>query len=374
MDIQNNLALLRVKRGLKASQLAVEAGVSRPTIYAIEAGIYVPNTAVSLKLARILEASVEQIFQIEPEAKDLAEVAEAIVLDDPESMQSGQPLRLCSVNGHIVAVPTEQESWGLSPTDAIFLAPIRGGKRNANAKVEIFGHGWNNPNRILITGCDPSASLLSLALLRQGYELMIAYKNSSRALELLHEGLVHIAGTHLADKVTGKTDLGPITKMFPRSSVAVISYAMWQEGLVVAHGNPKRILSIRDLARKDVQITNRELGAGCRHLMDDLLQKHGIAVSEVRGYDRATVGHLPAARLVHSGEVDCCIGTQAGARALGLDFIPLVQKPYHLVIRRKYLTLPPVQILIETLARSSFRREVEASVGYDMRNAGSRLV
>jgi putative molybdopterin biosynthesis protein len=209
---------------------------------------------------------------------------------------------------------------------------------------------------------------------RQGCELIIAYENSSRSLELLHEGLVHIAGTHLIDKSTGKTDLLPITKLFPRNSVAVISYAIWQEGLVVIQGNPKKIAGITDIARKDVKITNREPGAGCRRLLDDLMKQHGIAVSQVKGYDRITLGHLPAARLVQSGEVDCCISTQAGARALGLDFIPLAQKPYHLVLRRKQLELPPVQALLETLARASFRREVEACVGYDMHTAGDRLV
>ena len=121
-------------------------------------------------------------------------------------------------------------------------------------------------------------------------------------------------------------------------------------------------------------MTNRELGAGCRRLLDDLMQQHGITVAQVEGYDRVTLGHLPAARLVQSGEVDCCISTQAGARALGLDFIPLAQKPYHLVIRRKYLDLPPVQTLLETLGRASFRREVEACVGYDMHTSGDRLV
>ncbi len=374
MDVQNNLARLRAKRGLGAAQLAAEVGVSRQTIYAIEAGTYVPNTTVSLKLSRILETTVEEIFQLEPENEVTEEIAEARLLGDPESMLAGQPLRLCKVNEHLVAVPPESGRWGLPPTDAVLLAPIRGSKRNSNAKVQIFGNGWKNPARILIAGCDPSASILQSSLQRQGCELVIVYENSSRALELLQEGMVHVAGTHLVDKVTGKTDLLPITKLFPRNSVAVVSYAMWQEGLVVAQGNPKRIAGVTDIARKDVKITNRELGAGCRRLLDDLMQQHGIAISQVKGYERVTLGHLPAARLVQSGEVDCCISTQAGARALGLDFIPLAQKPYHLVIRRKQLDLPPVQMLLETLGRASFRREVEASVGYDMRTAGDRLV
>ena len=141
----------------------------------------------------------------------------------------------------------------------------------------------------------------------------------------------------------------------------------------MALGNPKKISGISDLARKDVQITNREPGAGCRLLLDDLLRKHDIASSRVKGYERITLGQLPAARLVQSGEVDCCVSSQAGARALGLSFIPLAQKPYHLVIRRTHLELPPVQALIETLGRAAFRREVEACIGYDMQTAGDRL-
>jgi molybdate-binding protein len=78
--------------------------------------------------------------------------------------------------------------------------------------------------------------------------------------------------------------------------------------------------------------------------------------------------------LVQSGEVDCCISTQAGAGALGLDFIPLVRKPYHLVIRRAQLDLPPIQLLIETLSRASFRREMEACIGYEMQTSGERVV
>jgi putative molybdopterin biosynthesis protein len=208
---------------------------------------------------------------------------------------------------------------------------------------------------------------------KQGFEMVIAYENSSRSLELLQDKLVHIAGTHLTDNVAGKKDLPSITKIFGRNSVAVISYAVWQEGLVTGKGNPKKISSVVDLARKNIRIANREAGAGCRRLLDDLLRENGLDGKHVKGYDRVVVGHLPAARLVRSGEVDCCVSTEAVARALGLHFIPLVQKPYHLVLRRAQLNLPPIQALIETLGHASFRREVESCTGYVMRTAGDLI-
>lgn len=374
MDIRNNLTQLRLKRGFGATQLAAEVGVSRQTIYAIESGAYVPNTAVSLQLAHVLEVSVEELFQIEKKESASVEITEAVFLGDPESMQPGNSLRLCRVNGQVIAVPPDSGNWGLAPTDAILLAPIRDGKHNVNARIEVFGHSWDNPTRILIAGCDPSAPILAHTLDRQGCELAISYHNSSRSLELLEQKQVHIAGTHLLDESTGKADLLPITKMFPRNAVAVFSYTIWQEGLVVPKGNPKKISGIRDLLRKDVRIMNREPGSGCRQLLDDQLAKHGIASDKVRGYDEITLGHLPAVRRVHTGEADCCIGLQAGARALGLDFIELNRKPYHLVIRRKLLELPSIKTLLETLSRASFRREMEACTGYDMRTAGDRLI
>lgn len=374
MDVRNKLAELRAKRGLGAAQLAARAGISRQTVYAIEAGTYIPNTAVSLKLAHILDTSVEEIFKIEPERKRPNDTVEAIVLGHTESMAPGQPLRLCNVDGHLVAVASEPGSFGLSPSDAVLLTPIRAEKRHANAKVQILGDEWKKPNRVIVAGCDPSVSILAHFMQQQGYELVVAFENSSLSLELLRDRFVHIAGTHLMDKVTGKTDLLPITRTFGRNAVVVITYAMWQEGLVTAQGNPKRIAAIADLARKNIRITNREPGAGCRRLLDDLMREQGISGKQVKGYDRTTSGHLPAARLVRSGEVDCCISTEAVARALGLDFIPLAQKPYHLVIRRMHLGLAPIQALLETLSRAAFRREVEACTGYSMRTAGDRLV
>src|SRR3974390_3040996 len=55
---------LRVARGLGATELARQAGVTRQTIYAIESGDFVPNTAVALKLAGLLEVSVEELFSL----------------------------------------------------------------------------------------------------------------------------------------------------------------------------------------------------------------------------------------------------------------------------------------------------------------------
>lgn len=376
MNVRNTLSQFRAKRGIGAAQLASMAGVSRQTIYAIEAGNYVPNTLVSLKLAHILEISVEDLFQLEQEQGPIDAISEAVLLGDAESLPPGHPLRLCRVNHHIVAVAPERSSWSIPAADAYLLDTPRGISAQpytSKAKVRIVNDGWKDPSRLLIAGCDPAASILSSTLLRNGCELILAFENSSRALTLLRAGFVHLAGTHLAGSEDGDIDVSPIVSMFPRNSIAIFSYADWREGFAVARGNPKQIAGISDLLRREVRLVNREPGSGCRRLLDDLLTQAGIPPARVRGFNRIVEGQLPAARLVQSGEADCCVCAEAPARSLGLDFIPLVEKPYHFVIHREHLDLPAIQTLLATLGKSSFRREVEACAGYDMREAGKRI-
>lgn len=374
MEILTNLAALRTRRGRGAADLAAQVGVSRQTIYAIEAGTYIPNTSVSLRLAHALETTVEEIFQIAPEEGPRDEVVQTTVIGDEASMKPGQPVQLCSVGGRFVAVVAEPGSWGLPPAEAVLLELTRRGKQRSQGKVKVLGDRWKKSSRILMAGCDPSVSFLAQAMYAQGCELVVTFANSAHALDLLRDELVHIAGTHLVNRTTGQTDLGAITKGFPPASITVIAYADWEEGLVTAAGNPKGIRGVSDLIRKDIRFTNREPGAGCRRLLDDLLKRHRIPHGKIAGYDRIALGHLPAARMVLNDEVDCCVSTRAVARGLALNFVPLASKPYHLVLRSEHLALPPVQAMLDIIGRTSFHREVEACTGYNMRAAGSRVL
>tara|TARA_B100000214_G_scaffold351815_1_gene306550 strand:- start:69 stop:281 length:213 start_codon:yes stop_codon:yes gene_type:complete len=62
--LKNNLEELRRSAGLTQKELSESAGVSRKSINAIENGIYIPSTLLSLKIAKTLKCNVEDIFQI----------------------------------------------------------------------------------------------------------------------------------------------------------------------------------------------------------------------------------------------------------------------------------------------------------------------
>ncbi len=207
-----------------------------------------------------------------------------------------------------------------------------------------------------------------------GVELVLAHRNSSQALSLLKQGAVHIAGTHLRDESSGESNIPEIGRIFAKNRVAVVTFAVWEEGILMARGNPKEIRGVEDLARGGVRFVNREAGSGSRRLLDSHLKRLKIPSASVAGYQNLASGHLAAGWQVRTGSADCCIATQAAARLLGLDFVPLATERYDLVMRRQHVDLPVVQILLDTLTRSSFRRELESAGGYDTRSAGQRML
>ena len=370
--IDNNLAGLRQKRGLAAAQLAKMVGSSRQTIYAMEAGTYVPNTVLALKLARALEVSVEELFSLPGVAAGPQLRTERVaVLPGGEDLEAGQPVQLCRVGKRMVAAAPASVPWYFPASDAIVAHPPGGAGK---ADVAVFHADQEIERRILVAGCDPAISVLARHVRSAGIELVLAHRNSSQALLLLKQGCVHVAGTHLRDEATGESNLPDIGRVFARNSVAVISYAVWEDGIITARNNPKGIHGVEDFARGDVSIVNREAGAGSRRLLDALLERQGIAPRAVRGYQNEAPGHLPAAWQVLRGAADGCIATRGAARVFGLGFIPLASERYDLVVRRSHLDLPGVQAMLDTLSRAAFRRELETLGGYDTRAAGRRML
>lgn len=370
--MENNLAVLRQKRGISAARLAAVIGVARQSVYAMEAGTFVPNTEVALKLARSLDCHVEDLFCLKEDAvQHESRLEKASLLPGSEGLLPGQPVQLCRVGHQFVAMPPAPSSWFFASSDATVARPPT---KSGLTSVRLTDADRELGRRVLVAGCDPGISVLARNAQLAGVELVLAHRNSSQALQLLKKGSIHIAGTHLRDEATGASNMPTIGALFPKDSIAVISFAVWEEGIVAATGNPKGIRGAEDLARKDVSIVNRETGAGSRKLLDAQLKRWGIAHTSVRGYQKLARGHLDAAWQVRNGAADCCIAPGAVARSLGLSFIPMVTARYDLALHRLDLDNAGIRVLIETLNRSSFRRELEAFGGYDARDAGRRLL
>ena len=340
---------------MPAASLAAEIGVTRQTIHAIESGSYAPNTTVALKLARELGVGVQDLFQLEEEGDS----AQATVQLAGGSTYGGAPLRLCRVDGKLVAVPWTPDVFAVPVADATALADSSSGRVTAGLREGRTA----DESRLLIAGCDPAVSVLAGSLHRLAQvELIAVPRSSRRALQLLEDGLVHLAGTHLSKSAA---HIPPNCRIF--------TFAEWEEGLVVAKGNPRGIRGFGDL-QGAVRIINREVGSGSRGLLDSGLAEAGLKGAAVAGYERVASGHLSAAMAVARGDAHCCVAPRIAANVFGLDFLPLLVERYKLVIPEQRLDLPSVQALLDVLQRRSLQRELEALGGYDTATTGSEVV
>jgi putative molybdopterin biosynthesis protein len=66
-----HLRTIRLSRGLSQNELGELVGVKRQAIYDLEAGRYLPNTALALRLARVLKCTVEDLFSLQEEGREL---------------------------------------------------------------------------------------------------------------------------------------------------------------------------------------------------------------------------------------------------------------------------------------------------------------
>ncbi len=367
-NITNRVAEIRKSRGLGASDLARRVEVSRQTIYAIEGGTYVPNTEVALRIAQELEVSVDELFQLgEHDQKTPDSLAAEVLSGSPA--EKGQPVRVCQVGSRWVSVPVSASPYYMPEADGIIQHAERASRR---AKLVVFAKDDAAAKKLVLAGCDPAANLLAHMVEKiSGVEIIPAAASSKLALSWLKEGKVHIAGSHLEDPKTGEFNLPYLRKEFPDKDFHVITFAHWEEGLVVAAGNPKRLAKIEDLGRKGVRLVNREPGSGSRALLDRLMGSAGIDSGKVQGYDRVAHGHLAAAYSVMSGDADVCLATRSAAQTFGLDFVALHSERYDLVLRKKTAGFAAVQTFLDVLQRATLRRKLEVLAGYDTSQTGS---
>lgn len=358
--LHTTLRTARHAAGLSQAALAQAVGLSRQAYAAIEAGQAVPGTDVALRLARALGTTVEALFAL-PATRQVE--AEPV----GEAPPGPQRVRLVRIGERLLAWPLR--GAGATPRGVAWaegLAQPAG--RHGRVAVELLDEP--PANALAALGCDPALALVAVVLRERGVELIWAESGSHAALAALARGEAHLAGCHLRDAASGEFNRPWVARLVP-FSCTLVTFAIWQMGLVVAPGNPRALRSAADLARPGVRIVNRGPGSGSRALLDAQLAAAGVPASAVRGYERVLPGHLAVAEAVACGLADAGVATRAAAQVYGLDFVPWAEERYDLVLPNACLDLPAVGALLDALRRPALRRQVEALGGYDVAPMGT---
>lgn len=186
--------------------------------------------------------------------------------------------------------------------------------------------------------------------------------SSLDGLIALRQGLCQISAAHLYDPQSGDYNRSFVRHIFPGQSMALVQIYSRHEGLLVQPGNPLGICSLDDLSRPGLRFAQREPGSGVRQWLDSALRRLGLTLdqSEPPVYH----SHNAIARAIQQGRVDCGIAVAPSARQFGLDFIPLYEEPYELVLPLSLLKNPRYAPFFEYLSTNDFRTSIRSLGGY----------
>jgi molybdate-binding protein/DNA-binding XRE family transcriptional regulator len=370
----NHLKTLRTQKGLSQGELAISAGITRQAVSSIESNLYLPTTGVALHLASALACRVEDLFNLRT-AEDIIEGK--LIGHLPQSDMKASPIRVkvSTVGSKTVVRPITGLGEVLSfavPADGYVVEP-HGQTSGATVRVKLSRDRQAIEQTISVAGCDPAIFLAGEHMRRRKDQTSLVgwTMGSMAALRALQQGEVHIAGLHLFDPTTGESNLPFLRRTLKGSNYEVVTFATWEEGLLVRADNPKSIRAIEDVVDPHVTIVNREEGAGARLLLDQRLRAAGINHHQVRGYGTIVASHFDIARAIASRQADVGVGIRSAAQLFELDFVPLQTARYDLVVPKAYLkSHPTLAHLFETLVSRPFRDEIEALGGYDTSETG----
>jgi putative molybdopterin biosynthesis protein len=191
--------------------------------------------------------------------------------------------------------------------------------------------------------------------------LELEFHGSLDCLQALGRDACDLAGFHVAEQMSSSE----IERRLDARAHKLIGVAVREQGLMVAKGNPKRIGGLRDLARGDLRLVNRQRGSGTRLVFDQLLARAGIARADAQGYPLEEFTHIAVASAVAGGIADVGFGIRAAAAELGLGFIPLVSERYFLACRADRVASREVEAVIALLRGKPFRELLASLAGYD---------
>ncbi len=244
------------------------------------------------------------------------------------------------------------------------------------AEVELYRPLEQINQTIVVTGShDLSVDVLH-SLLREknaGQFFVSSHVGSMGGIMSIQKDEAHMAGVHLFDEETGTYNVPFIDKYLQGKDAILINLVYRQQGWIVAKGNPLNIQSVSDLARDGLTYINRQRGAGTRLLFDYLLKQDGVSRQQVYGYDREAISHLSVAAAVAGGTADAGLGIYSAAQAMGLDFVPIAEERYDLLISRSFYESEEGNKLLSLIHSAEFMAEVEALGGYSCRDTGKEV-
>ncbi|OEG00041.1 molybdopterin biosynthesis protein [Vulcanibacillus modesticaldus] len=275
---------------------------------------------------------------------------------NPLTRSAGVTMTMVKANG-LLRIPIQSQGY----------------EQGEEVEVELYRPIDEVEKMILFAGShDLTIDLLNSVLKRIESSFGIKSSNigSLAGILAIGKGENHVAGINLLDEKTGEYNISFVKQHLRDESIVLINLAYRQQGWIVQKGNPKNIKTIEDLKNTDIRYINRQFGAGTRVLFDYLLKRANMLPDDIYGYEREDYSHLSLAAAIKGESADVGLGILSAAQVMGLEFIPVVEERFDLVMTKQFYESDAGQTLLKAINSKDFKSQVEAMGGYSCRDTG----
>jgi molybdate-binding protein len=311
---------------------------------------------VAIAIARAVGRPVEDVFQLAAPAEGPTAVAATATPAGPiVAGRVGQRIVPWSVDGGLSVMD------GFRPSDGVLISKSAASFHAPPSLID---------RTAFVVGCDPSLGILADLVTRHSRDCRLIWipGSSQQALDAVRSGTAHVAGIHLRDKKSSSYNTTHAGRALQSGGV-LLAYAAWQQGFMARPGIG-RVEGVGALAERKLRLVNREEGSGSRALFDQLLAEGRLSSRKIAGYGDAVPSHMSVARRIAGGSADVGIGLQSVANAFGLEFSPLADVVFDLVLPHEHESHPAIEKLLQVLQGAEIRSALLGLPGYDVQHIG----
>jgi putative molybdopterin biosynthesis protein len=225
----------------------------------------------------------------------------------------------------------------------------------------IAGNTVAPQDTLVLAGCDPAAGwLASQFAATTGLRLLVLPRSSRQSLEMLKNGLVHIAGMHFSTKDDPERNTN-IARETLGPGYTMVRIARWQEGITLSPS--KRLRSVGAVKRARLSWIGREPGSGARQCLDQLLDNRP-APRRIARHHRGVV------EAVASGWADAGVCVQLVSAEANLDFLPVQEEAYDVCFPTTLADDRRVKAFLNVVRSTTYRKLLGSLPGYHTGETG----
>ena len=212
--------------------------------------------------------------------------------------------------------------------------------------------------------------LLDWAVKESDCGLALLTQGSVDGLQRIVDGSAAIAGLHLYDSASNSFNEPDLKAALPQAPVVLLQWAWREQGLILARGLGQSIASLEDLAASGKAVIARQPAAGSQRLFEHALAERKLSLENLTVLPERALSETDLGLAILEERAAAGFAIRAVAESLRLDFLPLKQERFDLLLYRREYFRPEFQQFLKFARSEAFRHRAAQMRGYDISGLG----